>query len=254
MDNLATYYSQKRKTSFQVVEWRFLGKHCFFRWYRVSDYPGQVSIFQVVAWVFSGSIYVLVILGRFRVYRNQYHLMCNFQVVEWRALSKHRFFRWYRVSDYPRQFLIFQVVEWGVFRKQLCSSNLRRFGLFLNQYNLICYFQVVKWRVLRKHRFCRWYRVSDYRGKLSVFQVVAWGFLGKHLCSGNWGRLRVYHNQHLLSAFKVVEWSVLRKHRFFRCCGVYNKHHSILDEMNNCLSNLRLVWYSKSKVLKLPVL
>ena len=66
----------------------------------------------------------------------------------------------------------------------------------------------------QKHRFFRWYRVSDCLGQLSIFQVVAWGFLGKQLCSSNLGRFRVYRNQHMLSAFKVIEWIVLRSIAF----------------------------------------
>ena len=133
----------------------------------------------------------------------------------WRVLRKHRFFRWYRFSDYPGQFSIFQFVEWGVLRKHLCSGILGRFRVCRNQLPMSC-FQVVEWRVLRKQRFLRWYRVSDYPEQFWIFQFVEWGVLRKHLCSGILGRFRVCRNQLPMSCFQVVEWRVLRKQRFLR--------------------------------------
>ena len=56
----------------------------------------------------------------------------------------------------------------GDFSGIICSSNLGRFRVYRNELQMSC-FQVVECRVLRKHRFVRWYRFSDYPVQFSFF-------------------------------------------------------------------------------------
>ena len=197
---------------FQVVEWRVLRKHRFFRWYRVSDHPGSFRSSKSLNGDFSGSIYVLVIWCVSGCVATSIRCPASKSVNEELSGSIaslggiesaiiHFSFRSSKSLNGEISGSICVLVIWGRFGVSTsfkCPASRSLNGDFSGSIASLAGIESAI--------------IQDTFGSSNSLN----GVLSKHLCSGILGRFRVSRNHHPMSCFQVVEWRVLRKHRFFR--------------------------------------